>query len=435
MNNAYVCGNELPKRGFTLIELLVVIGIIGLLVSILLPALQQARRAANTIVCSSHEQQILLAMNNYCTQYNGWIPGSPATTGAFLYNRNTQPWTYNKTYSDTNCPGIVQSWDWQSPIAVMMGMHLDPPSEVIANNPTAYQVNGAYSDATQASRMYRFNLLINNKIFTCPENQFTSFEYTGSGGPNADATSIQNGGLVITAPSYFTAEDFLLQPNFTLSTTGALYSGGLENEIYSYWNTTNGYFNLPSGYGPRITKVGVPSHKIYLAEGAVWSDYVQPPNYVLGIWGRSPDFSSYSDFGDYCSVSRALCRAGGEAGRTGSTNTSPPVNISPTVGVPSGETLYDPRVFGFRHGTQNPWASNVSINQSTGQVYDTPANIYKFNAGFYDGHVETLGDLEGADPSMWNPPGTTVADWMMMQDVQTQFYGGPLPAGGITIQN
>jgi hypothetical protein len=28
--------------------------------------------------------------------------------------------------------------------------------------------------------------------------------------------------------------------------------------------------------------------------------------------------------------------------------------------------------------------------------------------GFFDGHVETLGDLEGSDPSFWNPPGTGI---------------------------
>src|ERR1700693_563908 len=73
-------------RAFTLVELLVVIGIIALLVSILLPALTKARRAANTIVCSSNLRQILMAMQSYVSQNNGYIPGGPNTTGAFLFD-------------------------------------------------------------------------------------------------------------------------------------------------------------------------------------------------------------------------------------------------------------------------------------------------------------------------------------------------------------
>jgi prepilin-type N-terminal cleavage/methylation domain-containing protein/prepilin-type processing-associated H-X9-DG protein len=122
------------RRGFTLIELLVVIAIIGILVTLILPAVAAARASANSTVCQSNLRQFGLAINQYRDD-NGVYP------------------QYRAEYPPiTNAYGVNRPrWQW------IMASYLGG----FAQNPDAITAAGV-SDPT-------YTLVpLDNKVFVCP---------------------------------------------------------------------------------------------------------------------------------------------------------------------------------------------------------------------------------------------------------------------------
>ena len=342
---------------FTLTEVLAAVGIIAVLISILLPTLSRVRRSAQTVSCAANLRSILLAMQSYTREHDGYFPGGPATTARFLF---TSKWADEPAYNNANCPNISQLWDWMTPLAPYLNVPV----------PTGGSVD---------ERVTRFDLLRKHRAFTCPANDVLAPAFTASGGPVVPTDL---------APSYAIATQFHLLPTGTGGKNGG--AGRVEGSAD---------LTPPAKYKPLITKIGLPSEKVFVADGARYSNATEPPDVDLNY-----DASGGGAFGDM----------GPWSNKTNCWDRSNAVGNAPRGPV-------DARIYAFRHGTRRQFG---------------PTDSYRLNVGFFDGHVETMGDLQASNPHLWMPRRTfyNPKGNFPMPDDTAKAYGASLAANGNRIR-
>ena len=150
------------KPGFTLIELLVVISIVALLVAIMLPSLERARKAANTIVCANNLKQIGIAMYSYCADNNNVLPpgsawGSGGVIGGMPNGELYEP-NFNR-----------YEWKWPGMIIDYLGNVYEAEGGLVEDDTRQQQLVPPDRTNWQGRRI---------QVYMCPEND--DFGYVGA---------------------------------------------------------------------------------------------------------------------------------------------------------------------------------------------------------------------------------------------------------------
>ena len=145
------------RLGFTLVELLVVIAIIGVLVALLLPAVQAARESARRTQCTNHQKQLVLALHNFHDTFGKFPPlrggrnDSANRCGDMFGLVFALPYIEQGPRSDQITSGTpVVSWDNNyAPYKGKMTVLLCPSSPLGQNNPV---------NAAQPQRSYHLSM-------------------------------------------------------------------------------------------------------------------------------------------------------------------------------------------------------------------------------------------------------------------------------------
>lgn len=246
------------RRGFTLVELLVVIAIIGVLVALLLPAVQAAREAARRTSCVNKMKQVALATHNFHdtylifpygardkqpgettnTYYTGFIQIMPFMEGDAVARRWDPKLARNSTV-DSDGDGFTNALLQQMKIPTYTCPTMTPPSGPLGGAENRAPCSYLFASGTQDAQLYAYA-----SFYMQPEPEFDGAiipikDITSGSYPNNEATKMRD--ITDGTSNTFLLGETDFAPRGVPSTTmGGIWAYGYIG--YS-WGTTFVKFN------------------------------------------------------------------------------------------------------------------------------------------------------------------------------------------------
>ncbi|PQO36788.1 prepilin-type cleavage/methylation domain-containing protein [Blastopirellula marina] len=177
-------------RGFTLVELLVVIAIIGVLIALLLPAVQQAREAARRMTCSNQFKQIGIALHNYHDTFGSLPPGIVTTNQTCWLTHILPQIEQGSLYDQIDAAGAFDE-PWED-VPAMVSTGNTPLAKTIIDGYICPSDTGDGVNKRLGNSTNQFGKSNYIGIFSAYYNSTNATATNGNGGSDRQATFFDN---------------------------------------------------------------------------------------------------------------------------------------------------------------------------------------------------------------------------------------------------